>query len=364
MQRFAIEADCLARPPLTGIARYTRQLGLGLDQLAEQVSPSFRTTMMYRWSSRGHRHALPTGRNLHRSVWHRGRWPLARLYDAVLCTYNRAPDWPTVPRVVTIHDLHAELGLGLPYPDWLERELSWRRQLLDGVSEIICVSAATRDDLLRFYPSIRREQTHVVHLGVEGRFSPATKDQVKDLRRRLSLDRPFLLFVGLRHPNKNLTRLLAAYRHCPATQGVDLVIAGPVNDLPIEVTEALRDERGDRRVRLTGYVADDDLPTLYTAAAAFMFPSLYEGFGLPILEAMRCETPVLTGDRGSCPEVAAGHAVIVDPYDVESISNGIYRALDMDAGMRASASDYAATMTWERTAKGTLDVLRLAAQGR
>jgi glycosyltransferase involved in cell wall biosynthesis len=110
--------------------------------------------------------------------------------------------------------------------------------------------------------------------------------------------------------------------------------------------------------RFAGFVSDADLPALYAGAAAYLFPSLYEGYGLPILEAMACGTPVLTSDRGSCPEAAAGHAVIADPLDVDALAAGIREAVSMTAERRAAALAYARSRTWEATARGTLAVWR------
>jgi glycosyltransferase involved in cell wall biosynthesis len=107
-------------------------------------------------------------------------------------------------------------------------------------------------------------------------------------------------------------------------------------------------------------VSDADLPALYAGAAAYLFPSLYEGYGLPLLEAMASGTPVLTSDRGACPEVAAGHAVIVDPLDIDAMAAGIEATLGMSAERRAAALAHARARTWAETARGTLAVWREA----
>jgi glycosyltransferase involved in cell wall biosynthesis len=114
------------------------------------------------------------------------------------------------------------------------------------------------------------------------------------------------------------------------------------------------------RVHFAGHASDADLPALYAGAQAYLFPSLYEGYGLPLLEAMASGTPVLSSDRGACPEVAGGHAIIVDPTDVDALAAGIAATLDMSAERRAAALAHARARTWAETARGTLAVWREA----
>ena len=125
-----------------------------------------------------------------------------------------------------------------------------------------------------------------------------------------------------------------------------------------DTLEAIQQCRLGQRVRLLGYVPDKDLPALYAGAACFVFPTLYEGFGMPILEAMAAGTPVLTSTTGAAPEISGGLAVSVDPYDVAAIAEGIDRALETPATVIAQAQEHARAFTWERCASKTLAIYR------
>jgi glycosyltransferase involved in cell wall biosynthesis len=168
-------------------------------------------------------------------------------------------------------------------------------------------------------------------------------------RRRFGLDRPYLLFVGTLEPRKNLTRLVAAMATLP-TDHV-LAVAG------LEGWGEASPPAGDR-VRLLGFVSDAERDALYAGADAFVYPSLREGFGLPVAEAMAHGTPVVTSRGTSTEEVAGGAAVLVDPYDVESIAHGIGTALAERDRLSAAGRTRAAELTWEQTAAATLAAYR------
>jgi glycosyltransferase involved in cell wall biosynthesis len=178
----------------------------------------------------------------------------------------------------------------------------------------------------------------------------------------------YLLYVGTVQPRKNLERLIDAFALVadrPELAGVQLVIAGGRGWLS-EGVERRAAERGlAGRVRLSGYLPDADLPALLSGALAFVFPSLYEGFGMPVLEAMACGAPVLTSTTSSLPEVADDAALLVDPSDTAAIAAGIAR-LAADGGLRADlyarGLARAAAFTWDRCARETLAVLRESAE--
>jgi len=200
-----------------------------------------------------------------------------------------------------------------------------------------------------------------VLLGVDSEvFAPAPADRQAEVRARYGLDRPYLCTLSTLEPRKNLTRLVAAYDIvCEAARlDLDLVLIGAqgwgANEL-----DALVDQPRRGRIRSLGYVPAEDLPTLLSAAAAMAYVSLYEGFGLPPLEAMACGCPVVCSGTTSLPEVVGDAALRVDPLDVESIADGLRRLLEEptlagDLGVRGRAR--AEQLTWRATAEQTAAV--------
>jgi glycosyltransferase involved in cell wall biosynthesis len=357
---FAIEATNLTDERSTGIGRYTRQLIEALSVLEVPPEQEFELMLLCKSSRWKLRERLTQGPRLSSRCWYRSIWPLPRPRCAVLHVPDeRQPPW-RVPVVATVHDLYAALGINAANEKKRQHKLRHYAHLRDHCTRLICVSENTRQDFLRLVGG-EPERLKVVHPGVSPVFRPHAADEIGSMRARLNLSGPYLLFVGTT-PNKNLARVVEAFAAGRFTQDFTLVVCG-------EQSVALGQELAARvaqlgiasRVRFAGFVSDADLPALYAGAAAYLFPSLYEGYGLPILEAMGSGTPVLTSDRGACPEAAAGHAVIANPEDVEALVAGIAAAIAMPQTQRDAALAYARTRTWAETARGTLAVWREAA---
>jgi glycosyltransferase involved in cell wall biosynthesis len=246
------------------------------------------------------------------------------------------------PLVATVHDV-----LFLTYPDhytWHSRlvlrrglELARRHARL-----VICPSRTTVDACRA--AGFDDDRLRLVPWGV--RSVAADPARIQPIRRRYRLDRPYVLFVGTVEPRKNLHRVIEAFRRL-GRPDLELVLAGPQGwkeDLGASVAG---------RVRRLGAVPRDDLECLYAAADAFVYPSLAEGFGLPVLEAMAQGTPVVTSAGTATEEVAGEAAVLVDPTDVDAIAAGLHRVLDdreLAATLRSAGPARAATFTWDRSA--------------
>jgi glycosyltransferase involved in cell wall biosynthesis len=297
-------------------------------------------------------HSLPLTRIAMYEAWHRLRRPsVERATGRVDVIHATAWAMPprTAPLVVTIHDLAFLLE-----PRWFTRRgLSFFNRALDLVRTdadlLLCPSQVTLDSCLEH--GLDRERLRLVPWGVDP--SPAMSDAV-EVRRRYGIDRPFILWAGTTEPRKNLTGLVDAFRlleRARADLGVDLVLVGPKGwneDLEFLIG-------ADRsRVKVAGFVPDADLARLYAEAAVFCFPSHFEGFGLPVLEAMAHGAPIVTSRHTSAAEVAGDAAVLVDPASPESIAEGIERVLtdaDLARRLSGSATARAAEFTWERTAR-------------
>ncbi|MGD9793606.1 MAG: glycosyltransferase family 4 protein [Acidimicrobiia bacterium] len=247
------------------------------------------------------------------------------------------------PLVATVHDL-----VFLTDPDrFTSRGARLMTRAFDVVRDraqlVLCSSTATR--LAVIDAGVDRARTRLVPLGV--RVEPSTDAEQREARARIGVDGPFVLAVGTLEPRKNLPRLIEAHRS--ANLGTRLVVVGP---------KGWGDEALPGDVIATGFVPDATLRGLYAAASLLCYPSLHEGFGLPILEAMAHGCPVVTSRGSSTEEVAGGAAVLTDPTDTDDIIRAMREALDRHEALADAGRRRAAEMTWRRTAQLTLDAYR------
>ncbi len=269
-----------------------------------------------------------------------------------------------LPLVSTIHDLAI-----LKYPETAHPKIlkmhrqSWQR-LKQTEAEIIAVSQATKQDIVQLL-KIPASKVHVIYeaLPVEviQTAEALTETRAEDIKRRLRLDKPYLLFVGTREPRKNLARLIQAWQ--PLATEVELLIAGDTGwD---EVEKQTVPQAG---LRFLGRVSDPELAVLYGEAEALVYPSLYEGFGLPILEAFYHGTPVVTSNVSALPEVAGNAAELVDPESVSSIRSGIEKVLHESTAEQQKRLQRMIIrlhlFDWQRVAEETIKVYQLAAEGK
>ncbi len=268
-------------------------------------------------------------------------------------------------RVVTIHDLVAFL-FSETIPRKYALYMRWLiKQVVREADRIISVSHNTKHDLMRVL-GVDPAKINVVYEAAPPGYQPI-RDQTKLawVRRRYNLEGPYLYHVGNIEPRKNLVRLVKAFLLMRGRSGLDvrLVITGQKGWLTSMLFRELEGLDLGKEVVFTGYVPRTDLPLLMNAAEAFVFPSLYEGFGLPALEAMSCGIPVVTSNISSLPEIVGTAAVLVDPESVESIANGIERVLVDDELRQRLAREglaQARRFSWERAARETLAVYRQA----
>lgn len=330
----------------TGVQRYLLELLSRMPEV-ERVSPVEKMAGV-----RGH-------------VWEQFRLPVSCRGKLLWSPSNTGP-LAVRNQVVTIHDVAP-----LDHPEWMNpRFAAWYRFLIPRlarrVKHIIVVSEFTRQRLIT-HSRIDPDKVTVVHCGVDARFQPQGQEAIVAARTALQLPTGrYVLSVGSLEPRKNLGRLLLAWERLLPELPPDvwLVLAGArgKNLVFADVPEL---KQLPERVFMSGYVPDEMLPALYAGAMAFVYPSTYEGFGLPPLEAMACGTPVLTGNRASLPEVVGDAGVMVDPFSVEDIADGL-RQLLLDDALRLAlvpkGLKQAAKFRWDITAQHTRAILHEAAR--
>ncbi|MCA1594639.1 MAG: glycosyltransferase family 4 protein, partial [Acidobacteria bacterium] len=271
-----------------------------------------------------------------------------------------APPFAPCPVVATIHDLSFEhLPATFKRRSRMQLRLTVRRTAR-AAAHIITPSEFTRRDIVNTY-AIRPERVSVIKLAASPTFKPANPEEVERARRRYGIEGEYILAVGSIQPRKNLARLIGAYADLRRERSSDklpqLVLVGKKAWLYGQTLRALEERGVSDSTILTGYVSEGDLPALYTGALCFVYPSYFEGFGLPPLEAMQCGTPVITGNLTSLPEVVGDAGLLVDPHDTEALGRAIARLIDdqnLRAELRAKGLERARLFNWHETARQTL----------
>ncbi|OIO91123.1 MAG: hypothetical protein AUK03_11895 [Anaerolineae bacterium CG2_30_64_16] len=376
-----------ATPHFPGIGRYVTNLARGLAPL---LARDERLTLFYdpahppSVSPTGIAQLVPVATS---PFSLQQQWVIPRLLRQIAggapaiyhSAYILMPYAPGVPTVLTVYDL---IPLLLPGQSSGRARLLARTAnalALRAARRVLAISAATRADYIR-HMGVLPERIMTVPLAADPVFRPQAPAVVAALRSRLYLPERYVLYLGSNKPHKNLVRLVEAWGRancrlqtaCPVVPGIAdcrLVIAGAWDDRFPDAQQRAEVLGLADCIRFLGPVAEADLPALYAGAALFVFPSLYEGFGMPVLEAMACGTPVICANGSSLPEVvgdpSAGSgqaaAIQVDPLDVDALAATIGRVLGDEAlaeELRGRGLRQAARFTWTQTAQQTLAVYR------
>lgn len=296
--------------------------------------------------------------------WHRATWVYSHVSPklaGVLFNYSPLPleyfsgqtdvihlsDWTApatrVPTVTTVHDLAF-----IKYPETVDpliRHTQAMRlsRIIHHGNHIITDSMNTKNDLVEQY-QIKDHQIDVVYPGISSSYYPVSKKEVERVKTKYLLPSRYILSLGTQEPRKNLARLIEAAKNLD----LPLVIAGKYG--------WGKKVGNPAHVKVLGFVTENDLPALYSSATVFCYPSLYEGFGFPVLEAMACGTPVVTSNISSLPEITGDAAILVDPTKVESIQAGIEQSLSMREKMIKKGIQQAKKFSWESTAQQVLSI--------
>jgi len=352
-----------AMHPYGGIARYIHSL---VGEMAAQAPDDRFLLFANRFCEKGgmwrpqaqnvEAVTLNAPRRMMQWMWDHLDWPPVERWTGTIDVFHGTHFvLPAVHRartVLTVHDL-----TWLRHPDFFKdqtlNERGYRHELpraLERADAVVAVSHATRNDLVELM-NVDAARVQVVHEGVEAHFFvPEGDPRIDAIRRQYRLPDRYLVFlVGTPEPRKNLLRTVQAVQL--AAPGLTLVIIGDREKLASLLGPLAAS------VHLAGYVPDDVLPLMLAGAEAALYPSLYEGFGLPVLEAMAAGTPVITSNISACPEVAGDAGLCVDPYDIEAMADAVRRLVEDEAlrlRMRGAGRKRAAELTWDRAAERML----------
>lgn len=331
---------------------------------------------LYLYYTRARRAALPEWKAHYRKVRPHNAlvripfsFPLALMRDKIDVAFFQYVVPPLSPckTVVVIHDISYEF-----FPEFFNPLSRKRMQTLIPISakvsaQILTVSEYSKKQIVERY-RVPEDKITVTHLAVSDIFRKIEDEAVLDsCLQRFGLDQPYILAVGNLQPRKNITRLVRVYsklRHQGKIQQ-DLVLVGKLHYNAHEIFDAIREYKVEPFVKSTGYVSDEELVALYNRADIFAFPSLYEGFGLPAIEAMACGTPVLTSRVSSLPEVAGDAALYVEPASDEDLERQLLKLAD-DETLRQELVEKGKSQvkkfSWKQAAQQTLNVLEKACQ--
>jgi glycosyltransferase involved in cell wall biosynthesis len=286
--------------------------------------------------------------------------------DVFLSTNSYLTAWMLrVPCAVLVHDLIAFMPGTRPQKGAARIERATIRPAIRRARRLVCNSRSTEADLVRLFPRATGRTTVVPFAADRSFHEPGAPDRIASVARRHGVEPGrYVMATGTLEPRKNLPRLIRAHALLPAElrRAHPLLIAGPRGWEEREIMAAVA---GGDSVRLAGYVPDDELPALYAGCAVFCYPSLYEGFGLPVLEAMAAGAPVVTSRVSSLPEVGGDAVAYVDPEDESAIAAALERLLASPTereGLAERGRRRAAEFSWERTTRAVLGELELAAK--
>ena len=342
----------------TGVSRYIGELLDAMEPLLDETDE----LVVF-----GRRLAPIARRPMLRILWEQTALPLTTLahkLDVLHGPLNVVPVVVRAPTVVTVHDLAF-----LHFPGQLPRSrraymIAATRLSAASAERVIAVSERTAADLAAWLPLIQ-DRIDVIPEAPSPAIKRITGTAVDEFKMRSSVRRPYVLAVGTLEPRKNLPFLLSAFAAVSDRFSHDLVLVGPEGWMTGEFHRTLERLNLGDRVRMTGFVSDQELGGWYSGADLFVFPSTYEGFGLPTVEAMRCGAPLLVSDSSCFPEVVGDAGILVSPTDHDAWCDALVAILTdraLNAHLRERSLTGATRFSWERTATETLRVYQEIAQ--
>ncbi len=351
----------------TGIGHYTLELARALAQLSAADEFQLISPVASPGLSAAEVQGFPPNLQLVRTkylmLWWTAGLPLYIRQTALPLfhgTNYELPLWNGCARVVSIHDLSLLLHPETHRPAAVSRARRRLPLIAKAADMIITCSESVKQEICG-HLRVNADKVVVTPYAARDQFKPVAKEDAAQVRQRLGIDEQFILFVGTIEPRKNLIVLIKAFAELLRTTTLrpQLVLAGNQGWLNEELFSCIRESGVGDRICFPGYVDDDDLAALYSACSVSVYPSIYEGFGLPPLEAMACGAPVITTNIPAITETVGSAAVLVSPTDVQALTKSITEVLT-DPNQRQRLAEagvrQAAQFSWEKTAKATLEV--------
>lgn len=269
-----------------------------------------------------------------------------------------------IPTVVTIHDLIPYIMPETVGRGYLERFLRDMPNIIYNSAGILTVSEYSKKDILKFFSFYPEEKIYVTPLAANSKFKPLDKVQCQNyVNKTYNINTPYILYIGGFSSRKNTLGLINAFKNCYKSldEPYTLLLGGSLKDEGEKLFNYVKDNNLSDRIVFCGYLDEDILPVLYSGCEAFVYPSLYEGFGLPPLEAMSCRAPVITSDLTSIPEVTRDSSILINPYDENDLENALIKLLNNKL-LREELSEKgyknSLNFTWKRTAEKTLSAYK------
>lgn len=265
-------------------------------------------------------------------------------------------------KIATIHDLFSLVSDKFSSERFRERKIQLYQKAVKRSDMIICISESTKKDMMSLL-DVPEKRIKVIYEGVGDEYYYRDKEEQEKVRAKFNLTRDYFLFVGVPSVRKNTPALLRCFSKIVKKEDNQLllVLVGKMSSVSEEISKMINEFEPRENLRILNYVDESELAVLYSGAKAFVFPSLYEGFGLPLLEAMACGAPVLSSNISSIPEVTGDAALLVDPYNEEDVVAGMTKLLN-DEGLRLRLKDKgfarAKVFSWRKMAEQTLECYR------
>jgi glycosyltransferase involved in cell wall biosynthesis len=319
--RIAIDASSAAVPGKTGVAKYILRL---IENLEKQDDNNDYVIYyrLSRWKKREYFYR-PIGKSTKIKLFQEPLFT-GRGIDVFHGPDVRLPRISGPKLVVTVHDVFSLVSDEFADEEFRKKKIARYDDIAKRADRIICVSENTRRDFINFFPEAE-PRIRVIAEGVDEQFYPRPKAEVDRVKEKYGIQSDYILYVGALSKRKNILRMFEAFHNArrQLNQKLQFVAVGKLTYGKEEILDYISDNRCDEEILLTGYVPDEDLPALYSGARLFLFTTLYEGFGLPILEALACNTPVVTSNVSSMPEVGGDSVITADPSSVDDITEKV-----------------------------------------